>query len=157
MPRVWPVALGLMRAFRPTLTLWASLSLMPSSALACTCPPAMEVPITELYRWQIGRQDTPGRPQLKAIQPLLSPTLYQNLTAAYQLKPGEGLEEKLRAAAVPFEAVDVDLDPQLLARFDLEVPVLIHRGVDGERVLPRCSPRLGASQLAAWLTEQGVH
>ena len=90
MPRVWPVALGLMRAFRPTLTLWASLSLLPSSALACTCPPAMEVPITELYRWQIGRQDTPGRPQLKAIQPLLSPTLYQNLTAVYQLKPGEG-------------------------------------------------------------------
>ena len=69
----------------------------------------------------------------------------------------EGLEEKLRAAAVPFEAVDVDLDPQLLARFDLEVPVLIQRGPDGERVLPRFSPRLGASQLAAWLTQQGVH
>jgi len=79
-----------MRAFRPTLTLWASLSLMPSSALACTCPPAMEAPITELYRWQIGRQDTPGRPQLKAIQPLLSPTLYQRLIAAYQLTPGDG-------------------------------------------------------------------
>ena len=60
-------------------------------------------------------------------------------------------------AAVPFEAVDVDLDPQLLARFDLEVPVLIHHGAGGERVLPRFSPRLGASQLAAWLTQQGVH
>jgi len=90
MPRVGPIAPGLMRAFRPTLALWASLSLMPSSALACTCPPEMEAPITELYRWQIGRQDTPGRPQLKAIQPLLSPTLYQNLRAVYQLKPGEG-------------------------------------------------------------------
>jgi len=45
----------------------------------------------------------------------------------------------------------------LLARFDLEVPVLIHRGPDGERVLPRFSPRLGASQLAGWLTQQGVH
>ena len=69
----------------------------------------------------------------------------------------EGVGEKLRAAAVPFEAVDVDRDPQLLARFDLEVPVLIHRGADGERVLPRFSPRLGASQLAGWLTHQGIH
>ena len=79
-----------MRAFRPALALWASVSLTTSSALACSCPPAMEAPITELYRWQIGRQDTPGRPQLKSIQPLLSPTMYRNLTAAYQLNPGDG-------------------------------------------------------------------
>ena len=50
----------------------------------------MEAPINALYRWQIYRQGTPGRPQLKAIQPILSPTLFQDLSAAYQLNPGEG-------------------------------------------------------------------
>ena len=68
----------------------------------------------------------------------------------------EGLEEKLSAAAVPFETDDVDSDPQLLARFDLEVPVLIHRTPDGERVLPRLSPRVSVLQLAPWLAQQGV-
>ena len=68
----------------------ACLSLFPGSALACACSPATEAPINALYRWQIGRQGTPGRPQLKAIQPLLSPTLFQDLTAAYQLNPGDG-------------------------------------------------------------------
>ena len=68
----------------------------------------------------------------------------------------EGLEEKLRAAGVSFEVVDVDLDPHLLARFDLEVPVLLDRSTGAERVLPRVSPRLGAAQLALWLAQQGV-
>ena len=68
----------------------------------------------------------------------------------------EGLEEKLHAAGVSFEAVDVDRDPQLLARFDLEVPVLLDRSTGAERVLPRVSPRLGAPQLALWLAQQGV-
>ena len=62
----------------------------------------------------------------------------------------------MRAAGVSFEALDVDLDPQLLARFDLEVPVLLDRSTGAERVLPRVSPRLGAAQLALWLAQQGV-
>ena len=67
----------------------------------------------------------------------------------------EGLEEKLRAIGQPFTSCDVDADPALLARFDLEVPVLLLRESDGERLLPRPSPRLPAAQLAAWLRQQG--
>jgi len=68
----------------------------------------------------------------------------------------EGLEEKLHALGFPFERLDVDADPQLLSRFDLEVPVLITRTPAGERVLPRVSPRLSAPQLAIWLQQQGL-
>ena len=69
----------------------------------------------------------------------------------------EGLEEKLRAAAV-----NQDGDFQVKPGQQLGIQVHIHgfkgdRGADGERVLPRFSPRLGASQLAGWLTQQGVH
>ena len=79
-----------MRAFRQVLLLLACVALAPFSALACSCSQAIETPITQLYRWQIARQGTPGRPELRSIQDLLSPTLYQDLTAAYQLNPGEG-------------------------------------------------------------------
>ena len=68
----------------------------------------------------------------------------------------EGLEEKLRALAVGFTRLDVDADPALLARFDLEVPVLLLREGTGERVLPRVSPRLAAAQLRSWLEAQGA-
>jgi len=68
----------------------------------------------------------------------------------------EGLEEKLIALAQAFTRLDVDGDPQLLARFDLEVPVLLLRQDGLERVLPRVSPRLGPAQLRSWLTGQGV-
>jgi hypothetical protein len=68
----------------------------------------------------------------------------------------EGLEEKLLALALPFSRVDVDADPQLLARFDLEVPVLLVREAGEERQLPRLSPRLPANQLHAWLKGHGV-
>jgi hypothetical protein len=68
----------------------------------------------------------------------------------------EGLEEKLRALGCPFERLDVDADPQLLSRFDLEVPVLIARTSSKETVLPRVSPRLSAPQLGDWLQQQGV-
>ena len=68
----------------------------------------------------------------------------------------QGLEEKLQALAVPFGSLDVDADPQLLARFDLEVPVLLLREAGQERQLPRVSPRLPAAQLRAWLEGQGV-
>jgi hypothetical protein len=43
-----------------------------------------------------------------------------------------------------------------LARFDLEVPVLLLREAGQERQLPRVSPRLSAAQLRAWLEGQGV-
>ena len=68
----------------------------------------------------------------------------------------EGLEEKLLALDVRFSRLDVDADPQLLARFDLEVPVLLLREQGAERQLPRVSPRLPAAQLGAWLRGQGV-
>jgi len=68
----------------------------------------------------------------------------------------QGLEDKLLALAVPFERLDVDSDPQLLARFDLEVPVLLRREGDSEAVLPRVSPRLTPPQLQAWLERQGL-
>ncbi|MBV2351560.1 glutaredoxin family protein [Synechococcus sp. HK05] len=68
----------------------------------------------------------------------------------------EGLEEKLLALALPFSRLDVDADPQLLARFDLEVPVLLVREAGEERQLPRVSPRLPATQLHAWLKGHGV-
>ena len=67
----------------------------------------------------------------------------------------EGLEEKLRALAVPLQCLDVDLNPQLLARYGLEVPVLLLRDGGGERELPRVSPRLSGTALAAWLRSQG--
>ena len=68
----------------------------------------------------------------------------------------EGLEEKLLALALPFSRLDVDADPQLLARFDLEVPVLLVREAGEERQLPRVSPRLPAAQLRAWLQGHSV-
>jgi hypothetical protein len=68
----------------------------------------------------------------------------------------EGLEEKLVHLALPFTRLDVDGDPALKARFDLEVPVLLLRDGTAERVLPRVSPRLQAHQLRLWLQEQGL-
>ena len=68
----------------------------------------------------------------------------------------QGLEEKLASLAVPFQRLDVDRDPALLARFDLEVPVLLLRHGEREQLLPRVSPRLEGVQLRAWLERQGV-
>lgn len=67
----------------------------------------------------------------------------------------EGLEEKLRQLPVTLACLDVDQDPQLLARYNLEVPVLLLRDGGSERELPRVSPRLSGPQLAAWLRTQG--
>ena len=64
----------------------------------------------------------------------------------------EGLEEKLRALAIPLEPRDVDADPELQQRYGLEVPVLLAGG----RELPRVSPRLGPEALRRWLQEQGA-
>ena len=68
----------------------------------------------------------------------------------------EGLAERLAALGpallLPWRAVDVDGDPALLARYDLEVPVLLLRqaGAD-DRPLPRVPPRLVGDRLAEWL------
>ena len=67
----------------------------------------------------------------------------------------EGLEEKLRQLAVPLQCLDVDQDPQLQARYGLEVPVLLLRDGELERQLPRVSPRLSVAQLGDWLRGQG--
>lgn len=68
----------------------------------------------------------------------------------------EGLAERL-AALVPaplIEVVDVDLDPELQARYGLEVPVLAIAIDGGWRELPRVSPRLGDAALQQWLLRQ---
>ncbi len=68
----------------------------------------------------------------------------------------EGLAERL-AALMPapvVEVVDVDQDPELQARYGLEVPVLAIATGSGWRELPRVSPRLGAAALQQWLLRQ---
>ena len=67
----------------------------------------------------------------------------------------EGLESRLRALdlvglSITLTVIDIDAPgtPQdLLARYDLEVPVLALDGCD----LPRVSPRLGGDALHKWL------
>jgi len=69
----------------------------------------------------------------------------------------KGLEEKLRGldGAPALQVVDVDRDPELQARFGLEVPVLAREGPQGElQLLPRVSPRLGGTALLRWLNQQ---
>jgi hypothetical protein len=70
----------------------------------------------------------------------------------------EGLEERLRALPlpVPLVVIDVDGDPELQARYGLEVPVLEVRSAEGRRrPLPRVSPRLAGDGLADWLQRNG--
>ena len=68
----------------------------------------------------------------------------------------EGLEEKLLALDPPpsLRLMDVDRDPQLQARFGLEVPVLVAVTPAGLKQLPRVSPRLEGRQLADGLAGQ---
>ncbi|MFO7629261.1 MAG: glutaredoxin family protein [Prochlorococcaceae cyanobacterium] len=71
----------------------------------------------------------------------------------------EGLEERLRALlpAAELEVVDVDGDPELQARFGLEVPLLARLAEGGSaatdlpRLLPRVPPRLAGEALQRWL------
>ena len=69
----------------------------------------------------------------------------------------EGLEQKLRALepALAFTVIDVDADPELQARYGLEVPLLavVPEGA-APRPLPRVSPRLGGAALQRWLMQQ---
>ena len=68
----------------------------------------------------------------------------------------EGLAERLAALqpAPRLELVDVDQDPELQARYGLEVPVLSIAHGSGWRDLPRVSPRLGGEALQQWLLRQ---
>ena len=71
----------------------------------------------------------------------------------------EGLRERLEALepAPRLLPLDVDADPELLARYDLRVPVLAVSGGDGGwRDLPPVPPRLGGERLARWLADQGA-
>ena len=65
----------------------------------------------------------------------------------------EGLQERLQALvpAPLLTLVDVDSDPELQARFGLEVPLLA--SADGQ-LLPRVPPRLQQDRLAEWLRRQ---
>jgi hypothetical protein len=72
----------------------------------------------------------------------------------------QGLEERLRQLVPPpaFTTVDVDGDPELQARWGLEVPVLAlvaapdqPGGGGGVRPLPRVPPRLAGDRLRQWL------
>jgi hypothetical protein len=72
----------------------------------------------------------------------------------------EGLEERLRALDPPpaITLVDVDRDPELQARYGLEVPVLAlpAEASGGEPLpLPRVSPRLAGARLHDWLLRHG--
>jgi hypothetical protein len=70
----------------------------------------------------------------------------------------QGLEEKLRALLPPPQLLvrDVDANPALLARYNLEVPVLaIQQPGGGWRELPRLPPRLAGEGLRLWLQRQG--
>ena len=70
----------------------------------------------------------------------------------------QGLEEKLRALLPQPQLLvhNVDADPALLARYDLEVPVLaIQQPGGGWRELPRLPPRLAGEGLRLWLQRQG--
>jgi len=69
----------------------------------------------------------------------------------------EGLEQRLQELdlsrldpPLTLEVVDIDgaaIDPELRARYDLEVPVLMLQG----QTLPRVSPRLSGEGLFVWL------
>lgn len=69
-----------------------------------------------------------------------------------------GLEQKLRALdpAPQLRVIDVDTDPELQARFGLEVPLLAVRPPSSATatLLPRVSPRLSGAALQRWLQNQ---
>ncbi|WP_259738391.1 glutaredoxin family protein [Synechococcus sp. CS-205] len=65
----------------------------------------------------------------------------------------EGLEERLRALVPPppLDVVNVDHDPELQARYGLEVPLLAVLRDGQPRLLPRVAPRLAGDRLQRWL------
>jgi hypothetical protein len=66
----------------------------------------------------------------------------------------EGLIEKLEAIRQPdwsIEIRDITTRDDWFNAYQYEIPVLCQRLPDGERILPRLSPRSGAEQLARLL------
>jgi hypothetical protein len=67
----------------------------------------------------------------------------------------DALRDRLLALPPPWplEERDVDADPRLRSRYDLEVPVLARAqpGQRGWTDLPRVSPRLEGAALRRWL------
>ncbi|WP_322782568.1 glutaredoxin family protein [Synechococcus sp. CBW1107] len=65
----------------------------------------------------------------------------------------EGLEERLRSLVPPppLQVVNVDHDPDLQARYGLEVPLLAVVRQGHAQLLPRVGPRLGGDGLQRWL------
>jgi hypothetical protein len=65
----------------------------------------------------------------------------------------QGLADRLAALtpAPPMTVVDVDSDPDLRARYGLQVPVLAVNRPGALQELPRVSPRLTGEQLGRWL------
>ena len=63
-----------------------------------------------------------------------------------------GLEERLRELANPpeLELLDVDSNPNLQAKYGLDVPLLSHNG----ELLARVPPRLQGDRLSQWLQKQ---
>ncbi|APD47423.1 glutaredoxin family protein [Synechococcus sp. CS-602] len=64
-----------------------------------------------------------------------------------------GLADRLAALPLPpqLQVVDIDTDPALKARYDLEVPVLAVGRSSGLIELPRVPPRLRGDGLERWL------
>jgi len=59
-----------------------------------------------------------------------------------------GLARLRERAEFSFEVIDIDADAALAARYDLDVPVLVHGGLELAR------HRLDAARLEAWLLGQ---
>jgi len=70
----------------------------------------------------------------------------------------EGLAERLAALVPPprVELIDVDQDPDLQARYGLEVPVLAIELAGRWQDLPRVSPRVQGQALMTWLLRQSA-
>ena len=70
-------------------------------------------------------------------------------------KPGchlcEGLQEKLAQLPVALEIRDITTREDWFAAYQYEVPVLCQRQPDGEKPLPRLSPRASVGQLEQML------
>ena len=70
----------------------------------------------------------------------------------------EGLAERLAALEPPplIAVIDVDQDPDLQARYGLEVPVVAIELAGRWQDLPRVSPRIQGQALLTWLLRQSA-
>jgi hypothetical protein len=66
----------------------------------------------------------------------------------------EGLQEKLKqiqSLDLEVEIRDIETRDDWFGAYQYEVPVLLEKLPEGEKTLPRPSPRLSVAQLAQWL------